>query len=87
MECLRLRVKDIDFHYDQITVRNGKGSKDRVTMLPVKLKESLNLQIKKVQIIHKQDLLEGFGEVYLPFGLEKKYKNANRDLKWQYLFP
>jgi integron integrase len=86
-ECIRLRVKDVDINLNQIVVREGKGYKDRVTMLPHKFKDNLKLQIKKVRLIHQQDLLEGFGEVYLPFALEKKYKNANKEFGWQYVFP
>ena len=73
MECLRLRVKDIDFAYHQIVVRDGKGNKDRVTMLPTALKEPLERHLVKVKVLHEQDLKEGFGQVYLPFALEKTY--------------
>jgi integron integrase len=73
MECLRLRVKDVDFGYGQIIVRDGKGQKDRVTVLPEALKEPLRRHLDKVQALHQKDLKEGFGEVYLPFALEKKY--------------
>jgi integron integrase len=87
LEALRLRVKDIDFGYNQIIVRDGKGAKDRVTMLPLTLKEALRQQLKIVKIFHNADLAEGYGAVYLPYALEKKYKNANRQFGWQYLFP
>ncbi len=87
IECLRLRIKDIDFEYKQITVRNGKGQKDRLTMLPEKLIEQLHQQVEKAQILHKQDLANGFGEVYLPNSLEHKYPNANKEFLWQYIFP
>jgi integron integrase len=87
MECLRLRIKDIDFEYRQITVRDGKGQKDRVTMLPESLAEMLKHQLQKVGILHQQDLAAGHGDVYLPFALERKYKNANREWGWQYVFP
>ena len=87
LEALRLRVKDVDFHYNQIIVRDGKGAKDRVTMLPASLKQPLKLQIKKTQDIHQVDLLKGFGTVYLPYALEKKYPTANREWCWQYIFP
>jgi integron integrase len=87
MECLRLRVKDIDFAYHQIVVRDGKGNKDRVTMLPTALKEPLERHLVKVKVLHEQDLKEGFGQVYLPFALEKKYPKANREWGWQYVFP
>ena len=87
MECVRLRVKDVDFGYNQIVVRNGKGNKDRVTVLPVSLKEPLQEHLAKVRALHNKDLREGFGRVYLPFALEKKYANANREWGWQYVFP
>ena len=87
MECLRLRVKDIDFDYKQITVRNGKGNKDRNTLLPTKIIEPLRQQITKVQLLHQQDLVAGCGEVYLPDALERKYPQASKELAWQYLFP
>jgi integron integrase len=87
LECLRLRVQDIEFEKQQIMVRNGKGGKDRVTVLPQPLIEPLRRQIEKVRIIHEEDLSEGFGEVYLPFALERKYPNAATAFGWQYLFP
>ena len=87
MECVRLRVKDIDFDYGQITVRDGKGQKDRVTMLPESLDTLLQNHLKQVQIIHLHDIDEGFGDVYLPFALARKYPNAAREWSWQYVFP
>jgi len=87
MECLRLRVKDIDFGMNQLTVRDGKGKKDRVTMLPEVVKPHLKPHLQKVKIIHKQDLSEGYGEVYLPYALERKYPRANKEWGWQYVFP
>jgi integron integrase len=87
MECVRLRVKDIDFDRDQIIVRDGKGMKDRTTMLPEQLKSLLSDQLGRIKIIHEQDLKNGFGEVYLPFALGKKYPNAAKELGWQYVFP
>jgi integron integrase len=87
MECVRLRVKDLDFAYHQILVREGKGLKDRVTMLPNIVEEPLRQQIQKVQILHEKDVAEGFGEVYLPYALERKYLHANKELAWQYVFP
>jgi len=87
MECLRLRVKDLDFGYSQITVRDGKGGKDRKTMLPESLHEHLQRHLQKVKILHQEDLEEGFGTVYLPHALERKYANAHRDWIWQYVFP
>ncbi|MBU0567906.1 integron integrase [bacterium] len=87
MECIRLRVQDLDFEYNQIVIRDAKGQKDRVTMLPVSLKEPLNRHLEKVRAIHEKDLKEGFGEVYLPFALKRKYPNANQEWAWQYVFP
>jgi integron integrase len=87
MECVRLRVKDIDFEYTQITVRDGKGEKDRVTMLPSSAVALLKTHLEQVKAIHEQDLREGFGEVYLPFALARKYPNAGKEWGWQYVFP
>ncbi len=87
MECLRLRVMDIDFEVNQIIVRDGKGGKDRITMLPSTLKEPLKQHLSKVEVLHEQDLREGYGRVYLPNALERKYRNANREWVWQYVFP
>lgn len=87
MECVRLRVKDIDFGYAQITVRDGKGDKDRVTMLPGALREKLEEHLGRVKALHQKDLKEGFGEVYLPFALARKYPRAGREWAWQYAFP
>lgn len=86
-ECLRLRVKDIDFDYGQITVRNSKGNKDRVTVLPDKLKGPLKKHLHQVKKLHQEDLERGFGAVLLPFALERKYPNAIREFGWQYVFP
>ena len=79
MECVRLRVKDIDFEMNQITVRNGKGKKDRRTVMPNVIKDVLTRHLLKVKAIHKSDLSSGYGEVYLPFALERKYPQANRE--------
>ena len=87
MEALRLRVKDLDFGYQQIVVRDGKGAKDRVTMLPTSLRQSLKNHLVKITTLHEEDLRLGFGEVWLPSALAKKYPNAGRDWKWQYVFP
>lgn len=87
MECVRLRIKDIDYKFKQITVRNGKGKKDRVTLLPETLIEPLKEAISHAKNIHQLDLSEGFGEVYLPYALARKYTNAARETGWQYLFP
>lgn len=87
IECVRLRIKDVDFRYKSINVRDGKGSKDRITVLPDKVVSVLKLQINKVKIIHKQDLQDGYGTVFLPYALDKKYKNAGKSWQWQYIFP
>lgn len=87
MECVRLRVKDVDFVYRQIIVRDGKGHKDRVTMLPQAARTPLKIHLEKVKALHRQDLKEGFGEVYLPYALARKYPNAGRTWMWQYIFP
>src|SRR5574341_193833 len=87
MECLRLRVKDIDFEQCQIVVREGKGEKDRLTMLPATLVEPLKAQIAFVQKQHMCDLKQGFGSVELPFALARKYPHADKELAWQYIFP
>ena len=87
MECGRLRVKDVDFGYGQITIREGKGGKDRVTMLPEALKEPMERHLQKVRALHEEDLAEGFGTVYLPHALERKDQNAHREWIWQYFFP
>ncbi|MEW6208255.1 MAG: integron integrase [Acidobacteriota bacterium] len=87
LEALRLRVKDIEFHYNQIIVRSGKGAKDRITLLPASLKDPLRDQLKRARVIHQADLREGFGAVYLPYALEKKYPAASREWGWQYVFP
>lgn len=86
-ECLRLRVKDLDFEYAQITVHDAKGQKDRVTILPEKLKKPLQEQVRKVARQHERDLQAGYGSVSLPYSLERKYPNAGRELGWQYVFP
>jgi len=87
MECLRLRVKDIDFGNRQIIVRDGKGEDDRTTILPESLISALQRQIQTVQRIHRTDLQDGFGEVHLPYALARKYPNAASETSWQYLFP
>ena len=86
-ECVRLRVKDLDFYMKQIIVVNGKGAKDRSTMLPETVITLLSDHLNKIKIIHKKDLKDGFGEVYLPYALERKYKSAAKEWKWQYVFP
>jgi integron integrase len=85
-EALRLRVKDIDFEYDNIYIYDSKSLKDRAVPLPLKIKSQLKEQVLRVQTIHKQDLQNGYGAVYIPHNLAKKYPNASKDIKWQYLF-
>lgn len=87
MECIRLRVQDIDFGYQQIMVRNGKGFKDRIVPLPNRFIPALKEQIKEVQTIHQSDLALDIDGAYLPYALERKYPNAGKELKWQFLFP
>jgi integron integrase len=87
VECLRLRVKDVDFAQHQIIVRDGKGMVDRITILPDSLINPLQEHLSRVQMLHQQDLADGYGAVYLPFALERKYPNANREWGWQYVFP
>lgn len=87
MECVRLRVKDLDFDYRQIIVRDGKGEKDRRTILPAPLLDILRLHLKRVRLQHAEDVRLGCGSVYLPYALERKYPNAAREWLWQYVFP
>jgi integron integrase len=87
MECLRLRVKDVDFATHQLTVREGKGAHDRVTMLPDSVDEPLQRHLHEVKQLHACDLEAGFGSVYLPYALERKYPHASQDWIWQYVFP
>ena len=87
MEALRLRVKDVEFSRGEILVREGKGFKDRVTMLPVAVADPLKAHLSQVRDLHVQDMEEGFGEVYLPYALDRKYPNAGREWGWQYVFP
>jgi len=87
MECVRLRVQDIDFDYGQVHVRNGKGQKDRISTLPKALEGQLHDQLERVKIIHQNDLCDGLGDVYLPNALARKYPNAGKEWGWQYVFP
>ncbi len=87
LEALRLRVKDVEFESGQIVVRDGKGEKDRVTVLPEAVRESLLLHLEGVRRLHQQDLAAGFGGVQLPYALAVKYSNADREWCWQYVFP
>jgi integron integrase len=87
MEAVRLRVKDVEFSRREILIREGKGFKDRVTMLPDAVIEPLLRHLEKVKMLHEEDLALGHGEVYLPYALDKKYPNAGREWGWQYVFP
>jgi integron integrase len=87
MECLRLRVKDLDFESLQITVRDGKGSKDRLAILPLSAREHLRAHLSKTRAIHQADLASGDGRVFLPQALARKYPNAEKEWAWQWVFP
>lgn len=87
MEAIRLRVKDVDFARNEICVRDGKGGKDRRVPLPQKIQEALRQQVERVKVIHREDLDAGFGAVWLPHALARKYPSAPRELGWQYVFP
>jgi integron integrase len=87
MECVRLRVQDVDFVRHEITVRHGKGGKDRRTMLPVMAVEALQGQLAEARRLHERDLAAGFGRVWLPHALDRKYLGAAREWAWQYVFP
>ena len=87
MECIKLRVKDIDFEINEIRVRSGKGDKDRLVPLPESIKTALSIHLERVKLIHEKDLADGHGEVYLPQALSRKYPNAAKEWRWQYVFP
>jgi integron integrase len=86
-ELQNIRIKDIDFGYDKVYIWDSKSLKDRTLPLPIKIKDELKVQVQKVKEIHNQDLENGYGSVYLPHALERKYKNAKYETKWQYVFP
>ena len=86
-EVIKLRVKDIDLGFDKVYIWDSKSLKDRVLPLPLKLKQKIAVQIETVSELHEKDIKDGFGSVYLPYALEKKYKNSQFETKWQYLFP
>ena len=86
-EAVAVRVKDLDFGYLQVTVRDGKGRKDRVTILPASLKDDLTAHLARVQLLHRKDLADGAGRVWLPDALAVKYVNADREWGWQFVFP
>jgi integron integrase len=87
MECLRLRIKDVDFENDLLMVRSGKGEKDRALMMPVKIREELAKHVASLKEVHDQDVKMGYGEVSLPDALEKKYPGAPKEWAWQWVFP
>jgi integron integrase len=87
MECLRLRVKDVEFTQHQIHLRDTKGNEDRITMLPQRLIAPLQQHLQSVRNLHQTDAKDGFGQVYLPYALERKYPNAAKEWIWQYVFP
>jgi integron integrase len=87
MEAARLRIQDVDFGMKQITVRSGKGDKDRITTFPISVAPLLQNHLSKVKTLHQQDLGRGYGEVYLPHALSGKFPNAGKEWGWQYLFP
>ncbi len=87
MEAVRLRVKDVEFERREIVVRDGKGQKDRVTMLPESLIAPLGEHLAQVKVLHEQARAAGHGDVYLPYALARKYPNAGREWGWQYVFP
>ena len=87
MECLRLRVQDIDFSRNEILVRDGKGAKDRITMLPASVKTPMQEHLKRVKALHEKDLADGWGRVLMPDALDRKYPNASKEWRWQWVFP
>jgi integron integrase len=87
IEGLRLRVQDIDFSLHEVSVRDGKGEKDRITLFPEALHTVIRDHLERVRMLHEQDLAAGYGRVYLPHALARKYPNVNREWRWQYVFP
>ena len=87
LACLRLRVQEIDFSRHEILVRDGKGAKDRITMLPQSLKAPLEEHLRRVKAVHERDLADGWGRVLLPEALDRKYPNAPKEWRWQWVFP
>ena len=87
MECLRLRVQDVDFELNQITVRDGKGNKDRITMFPASVKGPLAEHLNRIKKTHEADTDKGFGRVLMPDALARKYPNASKEWRWQWIFP
>lgn len=87
MECVRLRIQNLDFEMHLVRVVDGKGGKDRRTLMPRSMEPKLSEQVEKVRKIHDQDVMQGYGTVYIPEALKRKYPNASREFRWQYLFP
>ncbi|MFQ5900676.1 MAG: integron integrase [Thermodesulfobacteriota bacterium] len=87
MECIRLRIQDLDFDRNLVYLRAAKGGKDRTTVFPESILENMRSRVEKARKIHEQDIEQGLGEVYLPESLSKKYPNASREFRWQYVFP
>ena len=87
MECVRLRVHDLDFERSKLYIRGAKGGKDRLTLFPEYLHPPIKVQLERVKQLHEDDLKKGLGAVYLPHALSAKYPNADKDFRWQYLFP
>lgn len=87
LEGLRLRVKDVEFSRREIVIREGKGFRDRVTMLPASIVADLQRYLVRMKMLHDRDVESGYGKVYLPYALERKYPNAAREWMWQYIFP
>ncbi len=87
MECLRLRVKDVDFDYRSLHIHNGKGMKDRIVVLPGPVLQPMTAHLRQVRLVHEADLMSGKGQVYMPIALARKYPKARLEWKWQYLFP
>ena len=87
MECVRLRIKDVDFGQSRVFIRNSRGGKDRTVILPDSVQQELQEQIDYVIALHKEDIREGFGKVYIPDGLSRKYPNTSKETIWQYVFP
>jgi len=87
LECLRLRIKDLDFSQKLILVRDGKGNKDRITIFPDLLQNPLQRHLQRIERLHHKDLDQGYGQVYMPHALDRKYPNASREWIWQYVFP
>ncbi len=87
MECIRLRIQDLDFGRSLVYLRDAKGGKDRVTIFPKSVQEDMQLRVENVKRIHAEDLAQGFGNVYIPEALSRKHPNASREFRWQYVFP